>query len=183
MIEQDPKFPDHERLVIPCDCAGGCTLLVIDRWDTKPGDPDDEFYADLYTRPANWSWRWRLKVALAALAGRPHATDEMVISRPRALELAEWLYEHARPPSLDRQVEHAVALVERVRPRVEALEPNDAIDDDDLRDLVMAGRALDRFVRAAEPGDAHSVAEANKVRAWLSDNDLPTTYTPGRRRP
>jgi hypothetical protein len=88
----DSQFPEHKTIAIPCDCAGQCTYLVISRWDDAKGE-DDEFYADLYQVPQTPNFRYRLRMALRALVGRPTYEPGMVIGVEQATELHRWLDE------------------------------------------------------------------------------------------
>jgi hypothetical protein len=91
MRNANPDFPEHKRHVVECDCVGTCTLLIIERWDDAT-DPDDEFYASIYTQPHNWSWRFRLKTAWQALLGKNSNSGELVFARSQAEDLYDWLW-------------------------------------------------------------------------------------------
>lgn len=86
----DKQFSDHKTLVIPCDCAGGCSHLVIDRWDVNHPE-DDEFYADIYTVPRKFTMRIRLRNAWRSLLGQPTYEPGMVIGVDQAREMRDWL--------------------------------------------------------------------------------------------
>jgi hypothetical protein len=53
-----------------------------------------------------------------------------------------------------------------LKPRVEALGPDDALDDDDLREAITVARRMDA---ANDPG-------YDEARAWFKANQLPTTW-------
>lgn len=79
------------RLMVPCDCVGTCSYLVIDRWDHEDGW-DDEFYADIYVRPGTGMFRWRIKQAWKVLLGQQLPTD-MTIQREQMVMMRDWLNE------------------------------------------------------------------------------------------
>ena len=75
----------HKRLLVPCNCAGTCSYLVVDRFDF-----DDEFYADVFVRPGAGAWRWRIKSAWRTLRGQQIGQD-MTLSAAEARLLRDWL--------------------------------------------------------------------------------------------
>lgn len=79
------------ELLVSCDCAGTCSYLVIDRWDDADGW-GDEFYADLYVRPAHGTIRWRIGAAWRVLLGQMLPQD-MTIKREQMVLMRDWLNE------------------------------------------------------------------------------------------
>lgn len=66
-----------------------------------------------------------------------------------------------------KQVERALANLEEMRPRVEALGPNTELDPADLTHAISASRDLDLHVERIDG-----------QRKWLFANGLPTKYRP-----
>src|ERR1700744_4817092 len=88
---------DMTKIMVPCECAGTCSYLIIDRWDHMEGW-DDEFYADVYVRPVHPTLRYRLKQAKRAFLGQQTGQD-MCIQRPQMENLRDWLDELLQSPA------------------------------------------------------------------------------------
>lgn len=86
----DPNYPDKYILNLDCSCAGGCSVLVLERW-VWDDDEQDDFYADIYQVPRKSNLKWRLRNAWRSLMGQPTYDPGMAIDKPRAIELRDWL--------------------------------------------------------------------------------------------
>lgn len=81
----------HRKLLIPCSCAGCCSVLGIDDWGT-PDDPDG-WTVELYTRGGAGAsmFRWRLKTAFNLLLGRSYYLDCVALDSEGIAKLRAFL--------------------------------------------------------------------------------------------
>lgn len=56
---------------MPCDCAGCCSVVKLDRFYFG-GEHDLHAFVEFYTRQRRGSWRFRLKNAWRVLRGNDH---------------------------------------------------------------------------------------------------------------
>lgn len=84
----DPET-NPRKLLVPCDCAGVCSFLVIEQWEHIKGW-DDEFYADVYVRPGQVRLWVRLKWAWRVLKGE-YLGHDMTIQRAQMEGMRDWL--------------------------------------------------------------------------------------------
>lgn len=80
------------RLMLPCDCVGTCTVLVVSEWESSDELPE-ETYFELYEHiRAQGRWRDRLRVAWAVLRGRePYTHGTAFIDTDKLVQLRDFL--------------------------------------------------------------------------------------------
>ncbi len=82
-----------DRLMLPCDCAGGCNIAVFMEYEAY-GDGPQEFFLEFYTAPMRGTFRWRVKHAWATLRNKEpymHGVGWTGPTEPQRLR--DWLNE------------------------------------------------------------------------------------------
>lgn len=69
--------------------------MVIDKWDNETVEEEEEYWADLYQSlgKGKWPLRDRLKRAFNELRSKDNYNAGMIISKPEARRLRDWLTE------------------------------------------------------------------------------------------
>ncbi len=79
----------HERIAIPCDCAGTCTILVFEEIDLE----GPQVWVEHYKAHPRLRWRGRLKVLWTVLRGREADIEDMVLRDEELRRLRGWIDE------------------------------------------------------------------------------------------
>lgn len=85
-----PSFNPDREIIIPCECAGACELLVVGEWDDGEGNENWQSF-DFYTSYRTDKWRFRIKAAWESLRGKKPYYHAIVISPEQGDKLAKWL--------------------------------------------------------------------------------------------
>lgn len=84
-------MPD-ERLIVPCDCVGTCSYLVLEKFEWKNSADPDDWYAEFYScGPWQSRLRHRAKAAWKLLRGKDHYLHCLYMEPASARKLRDWL--------------------------------------------------------------------------------------------
>ena len=88
-----------QQIIVPCDCAGCCTILKADRFDFDDDEIDGPAFVEFYTQARRGaSWKWRFKQAWSVLRNTDHHYFDCVsISEDDQVRLGEF-FSAARKP-------------------------------------------------------------------------------------
>lgn len=85
---------DRRTLIVPCDCGLDDHTFRFDFWLEWIGDEGEEMLLDVAIKSdSSTSWRDRLRIIRAALRGQSAYFSSVVLDRPSASQLSEFLTE------------------------------------------------------------------------------------------